>query len=333
MFKDHFRSSLFKLTAVYVAIIVMILLLSSSFIYSAFSNQLQHRYQNIHPVPSQIRAIIPEFEEPPKVEDVRRDLIYSLILVNGALLVLAGIMSYWLAKWSLEPLKVAYQKQKRFLGDASHELRTPLTILKTDIENDLSNPTISKNEKQNRTSNLEEIDRMSKLVSDLLIISRLDEDRPIYRKFEKIQLRTFLEGIIYRLQPLAKEHNVSLTLYKSENDLSIYSDTDLLSQAVINLIKNSIFYNKPGGKVEVKIHDFKGFTDIAITDTGVGVSKEDLDKIFDRFYRAEPSRSRKTGGSGLGLSIVKSSVEYLGGKINIESQLGKGTTVTLSFKR
>lgn len=326
-FKDRFRRSLIKLTFLYVAILALILFLSSSIIYSAFSSRLDRRFNAVRTE----RPELLQLPEPTNADDVRNDLIQSIILVNGVLLLSAGIASYWLAKWSLNPVKEAYEKQKRFLSDASHELRTPLTILHTDLENELADNSVQGVTRKRAESNLEEVERMSRLVSDLLTVSRQDEKIPVNKT--KVNLTALVLHVIEHLQPVAGEHEVLLKFIQPEHPVKIMADEDQLFRAVNNIVKNGIIYNRPRGKVEIKLIDKKKSAQITITDTGIGISKIDLNKIFERFYRTDESRSRQTGGSGLGLSIARSAIERLGGKIHVSSELNSGTAVNLEFPK
>lgn len=331
-FSSRFKFSLWKLTAMYVAILAVILFLSSSILYSAFSSQLGHRFGTVRPIPDEFIMII---TPPPSREDVEADLIKSLLVVNGFLLLTAGIASYWLAKLTLRPINDAYERQRKFLGDASHELRTPLAILRTDLENELANNSVKGLTRERAQSNLEEVERMSRLVSDLLMLSNSDENGLVMRKnFTMVNLSALIKTTADRLQSLAKEHSVSLNFtLAAGNPITIFSDEDLLLHAITNVVKNGILYNKPNGSVTITLAESGNFVIIDIADTGIGISSEDLSKIFDRFYRSDKSRSRQTGGSGLGLSIVRSSIEQVGGTVVINSELEKGTTVTLRLPR
>jgi signal transduction histidine kinase len=288
----------------------------------------------------------------PTVADIRADLIASLIFVNGILLLLASIASYWLARLTLKPIQIAYEKQRRFLGDASHELRTPLSILQIELENELhSEKNASAQNAKNREaieSKLEEVQRMSKLVGDLLTLSRLDDDTvPKHRKTTRVSISEFglqIQKITERLTSLAQTHTVSLS-YIDEitqtNSLNttlknryIAIDEELLSHALTNLIQNAIFYNKKNGTVEVKIKSHGKKVQIIVSDTGVGIQEHDLKHIFDRFYRADKSRTRsnvKHSGSGLGLSIAKTTLAHMNATLHLSSEVDKGTIATIEF--
>lgn len=322
-----FHRARVRLTYVYVAILAIILCLSSSILYSAFSKQLERRFERFRPRPA---FVLPEGVVPPSSAEVRADLIDSLIMVNGFLLLLAGLLSYYLAGITLEPIQIAYQRQRRFLSDASHELRTPLAILQTDLENELQDASLSAKGQEQRKSNLEEVERMSRLVSDLLLLSRFDEEGGTrHASTTNVDLNDILHTAVTRLEGVAKTHNVSLHFAPSETTLKIQTQSELLLHALTNILQNAIAYNVPEGTVKASLTTDENRARITITDTGIGIAKEDLAKIFERFYRTDKSRSRQTGGSGLGLSIVQGLLKRIGGSVDIHSTVHKGTVVTV----
>jgi signal transduction histidine kinase len=322
-----FHRARVRLTCVYVAILAIILCLSSSILYSAFSKQLERRFERFRPRPT---FILPEGIIPPSSAEVRADLIDSLIMVNGFLLLLAGLLSYHLAGMTLEPIQIAYQRQRRFLSDASHELRTPLAILQTDLENELQDTSLSTTEQEQRKSNLEEVERMGRLVSDLLLLSRFDEEGSTQQVSTTIvDLNDIVRTAVTRLEGVAKRHHVSLHYTVLSESLKIQTQSELLLHALTNILQNAIAYNVPDGTVAASLTVDENRARITITDTGIGIAKEDLAKIFERFYRTDKSRSRQTGGSGLGLSIVQSLLKRLGGSVDIQSTVHKGTVVTV----
>lgn len=327
--RGRFHAARLKLTAIYIVILAAILFVSSGVIYSAFANQLAQRFRRFEISPN---MIVTENFIPPRQQDVLNDLVFSLYIVNGLLLVIAAAASYWLAGLTLEPIQRAYDDQRRFLGDASHELRTPLAVLRIDIENRLDDSATGDDERRRLTSNLEEVDRMGRLVNDLLKLSRLDEERATERPpSSHVDLRNAVGSSVGRLQPLADERGVALDWTADDSGMVVLADEELLAQAIDNVIKNAIVYNKPQGAVVISAEKDGASAVVKVTDTGVGISEEDRPKVFDRFYRADGSRTRATGGSGLGLSIVSAAMDKLGGAVELESELGKGTTVTLKL--
>lgn len=376
-FKKNFNQSILKLSFLYGAILVTILFISGVITFNEFSGRIGKRF-NIPPTVtitlpngttiskgpidkgigrelngSQINRVQDRNAQMPTAADIRADLIASLIFVNGILLLLASIASYWLARLTLRPIQVAYEKQRRFLGDASHELRTPLSILQIELENELHTeknaPVRNAETREAIESKLEEVQRMSKLVGDLLTLSRLDDDTaPKLRKTTRVAIGEFsslINKITERLTSLAETHSVSLsfvdevtqTTSTSSNTFKnrhIIIDEELLSHALTNLIQNAIFYNKKDGTVEVKIKAHGKRIQIIVSDTGVGIHEHDLQHIFDRFYRADKSRTRsnvKHSGSGLGLSIAKTTLAHMNATLHLASEVDKGTIATIEF--
>lgn len=353
-FKKDFHQSLLKLSLLYGTILITILFISGLITFNEFSSKIGRRFRDVQPtITIQLpngdllvnRPSLPDKSDRnkpalPTAEEIREDLIASLIFVNGILLLLASIASYWLARRTLRPIQDSYERQRRFLGDASHELRTPLSILQIELENDLHGA----NEKQRDQilSKLDEVKRMSKLVGDLLTISRLDEGKQMKNTqrqvLGKLEFLKTVEDIASRLSPLAKSRDISILFNNNTSEKSNFSvsiDEDLFSQALTNLIKNAIFYNKKDGTVTIGVSNNAKKISIEIKDNGIGISKQDLEQIFDRFFRADKSRTRKNipdEGSGLGLSIAKSALLYMGGNLEIQSELHIGTTVQIELR-
>ena len=332
LLSGRFHRARVKLTLIYVAILVVILFVSSYTIYANFSGRLDHRYEGYRPAYNvQLFPDAPAFSVPSPA-DVQEDLVHTLVIVNGVLLAIAALASYWLAGITLQPIQESFDRQKRFLGDASHELRTPLTILQMDLENNLEDPKLKAEAKEQAKSHLEEVERMGKLVSDLLTLSRMDEEMEVKKtNMTMVDVNSILTQMVARFSSLAEHNKVSLNYEQIGDQNKLRTDPELFQQVVGNIIKNAISYNKAGGKVNIITKQTAVEAVIEITDTGIGISKADISRISERFYRAEKSRSRQTGGSGLGLSIVQSALDRLGGSMEIKSRLGEGTTVQLHF--
>jgi two-component system, OmpR family, sensor histidine kinase CiaH len=324
-FETRFLSTIWILTLKYTVVLAAILLISSGVLYSAFSSRLGARYAGYRPSV----IVLPQgivFRQPPSQEDVRKDFVQSLVVVNGMLLVLAGIVSYFLARTTLDPIKKSYEKQQKFLADASHELRTPLAILQLDMENELANTPNEQTE-----SHLEEVKRMSKIVADLLSLSRIDRAQ-ISPEFKTLEINGVVEQLIKKFESLASQEKVTL-VFEKHNEIKLKTSSEKLEAILSNLLKNAVVYNKPGGLVTVSISSEKNLVTIKVADTGVGIQEHELPKIFDRFYRTDKSRSRQSGGTGLGLSIVHSTVQELGGSITVKSKYGEGTEFTLKLPK
>jgi signal transduction histidine kinase len=308
--------------------------MSSGVLYSAFSARLEKRFHpRVEILEIQFRPI-ETANTFPSPDDVREDLVNLLLLVNGFLLLIAGALSYKLAEWTLAPLKKTFERERRFLGDASHELRTPISILKMDMENELMNSRLSDTQKKKVLSNLEEVNRMGGLVNDLLTVSRLaDDGAALTRVLRPLNVSELIRKTVSRLDLMAKEQNVTMSTSLPEADSTLKTDEALLDAAITNCVKNAITYNKPNGTVKITLIPGDSECTIMIADTGIGMTKPDSEKIFERFFRIDRSRSRKTGGSGLGLSIVKSAVKELGGRVTLTSEPNIGTTIAIVLPR
>ena len=175
-------------------------------------------------------------------------------------------------------------------------------------------------------SNLEEIDRMSRIVEDLLTLSRADTGE-LTTETEEVDLSCLARGVWEDLQLLAQEKGVRLS-FMDDGIAKVEGDPLRLRQLVLNLVENGVKYTPSGGEVELRVKEDRdsGVAKIEVSDTGVGITQEDVQHVFDRFFRVDKARSRKTGGTGLGLSICKWIAEAHKGQIEVQSELGKGST-------
>ncbi len=229
----------------------------------------------------------------------------------------------------LDRLQDAFDRERRFIADASHELRTPMTAIKGRIDVTL-NRVRSPIEYENTLQALQqEVDRVIRLSTDLLFLARLDRGRLSWQT-ETLDLGELLATIIEQLQPLAELRNILLSA-DIQSGLSIKGEIDYLIRLFLNLLDNAIKYTPPGGKVRVRVQGKEAQVWVAVSDTGVGIAPEHLPHLFDRFYRVETSRSRNTGGAGLGLAIAKEIARSHGGTLSVQSQIGVGTTFTVQL--
>lgn len=220
-----------------------------------------------------------------------------------------------------------------FVANVSHELRTPLTVIKSysDILADTPDA-----EPELRTRFLDtissETDRMARIISDLLTLSSLDENTNYKRPSEEIDIRSEIEGLVERLSLTAKKKEQEL-IYTPINEVpKIKGDRGGLERVLTNVISNALKYTPTGGKIQVFSRTMYNDIIIKVSDTGIGISKEQLPNIFDRFFRVDKARSRDKGGTGLGLAIAKQTIESVfHGKIMITSELNKGTDVTITI--
>ncbi len=225
------------------------------------------------------------------------------------------------------------QSRRDFVADVSHELRTPLTTIKSYAETLSSTPDAPPELMEKFLDVIgSEADRMARIISDLLTLSELDDKNSAYKLPEPIDLRVMIKFITERMQIDAKKKNQTL-LYHPINEVPIINgDRDGLERVIINIISNAVKYTPDGGEINVYTSCVYNDICIKVVDNGIGIPKENLPNIFDRFYRVDKARSRGTGGTGLGLAIAKQTVEgSFGGKIKISSEPGNGTEVSITL--
>ena len=220
--------------------------------------------------------------------------------------------------------------RKEFVANVSHELKTPLTSIRgyseTIMNGDLTYQEIIKFSKVIN----QEANRMSRLVSDLLQLSKIDYNRVNWNK-STLNTVDILKKVCEKVRYEAEQKSHKLELICTDKVPSIYADKDSIEQIVINILTNSIKYTPNGGLIRVYAGPIDDRVYIKVIDNGIGIPQKDLKRIFERFYRVDKARSRKMGGTGLGLSIVKEMVDGNNGTININSKLNEGTEVTMTF--
>lgn len=218
--------------------------------------------------------------------------------------------------------------RREFTANVSHELKTPLTSISGYAE--LIRDGIVKEEDVPRFAGKihDESMRMITLVGDIIKLSQLDE-KNIPVKFEKIDLYNCCQGVIMSLESLAAKRNITFELTGEHCEISA---AELIIEEIIhNICENAVKYNKENGKVSVSIRQCIDGVELSVTDTGIGIKKEDLPHIFERFYRADKSHSKEIGGTGLGLSIVKHGVQFHNACVSVDSTYGEGTTIRILF--
>lgn len=221
--------------------------------------------------------------------------------------------------------------RREFVANVSHELRTPLTNVKSYAETLLDMCDPEDEMKQNFYGVIiNEADRMTRIVKDLLILSRLDYAKMDW-KISRFSLDESLKNVVRAMEMDAKNHKHEMVLELPEPLPEMNGDKGRVEQVFVNIISNAIKYTPDGGKITVRAENHEGKVEISVSDTGIGIPKKDLDRIFDRFYRVDKARSRARGGTGLGLAITKEIVEHHGGSIKVESELNEGTKVTIIF--
>ena len=217
--------------------------------------------------------------------------------------------------------------RRNFVVNASHELKTPVTSIQTLAE--ALGVTVRRDPA--RTAVLigqlrEEAERMARLLHDLLDLRRLEERGPLERV--PVDLAELVRRVLADLIPRAEEVHVTVSLDAPDHAMVVGVPGDL-EVVVQNLVGNALQYNEVGGRIEVTVTSEGGMRVLTVADTGIGIPRQDLQRVFERFYRVDTARSRETGGTGLGLSIVRHAVERHGGSVRVDSLLGEGTTFTV----
>ncbi|WP_447979978.1 sensor histidine kinase [Candidatus Nitrospira bockiana] len=294
-----------------------------------------------------------------------RGLILLLVTVSTAFVAIAWIASDWLARKVLVPVKLlsttaeaitasalkaraildspygelhqltdafnamldrlqkVFEAQRRFVDHAAHEMQTPLTVLQGNLEVALQKARTAEDYRETLVGNLKQVERLVSLARSLLTLARFAGDRPPVQ-LVPLALEPLLREIVQDLAILAEEQQIRLSFH-SDSAPPIMGDAERLKQVVINLLDNALRYTDPGGSVTVRLSVLGHQVVVTVEDTGHGIESEHLPYLFDRFYRADRARARDSGGTGLGLPIVKEIVEAHGGRVEVASQPGKGT--------
>ena len=242
----------------------------------------------------------------------------SLILVGGA--------SWWLSALAMQPIYKSYKQIEQFTADAAHELRTPLAATQATVESALLMQQLEEKETQDILATVQrQTQRLTQLVADLLLLTRMDKKTAsIQRGY--LSLNDVVSDSVEEVGMLAVGAKVKLKSEIRVQPLQIIGDEDQIYRLISNLIINGIQYTADGGEVTVCLDRCDNYAMIEVQDTGIGIAPHEQKRIFDRFYRVSGDRSRSTGGSGLGLAIVQAIVNAHHGSIQVQSQLGKGSS-------
>lgn len=257
---------------------------------------------------------------------------FLLIIFIGQVIGMTAIVlaSYYLARRALVPIRAAWEKQQQFVADASHELRTPLAVIKSNAELLLRRPEHTIELETIRITNvIRETIRMSKLVSTMFTLARADADQ-IEIEAMPVILNDVITTVAEQFEPLTQMQGISLQVQCSEV-ITLVADRERLQQLFVILLDNAIKYTAQLGSIQVFCRKQNNMALIEVQDTGCGIRPEDLPHIFDRFFRGDKARPRMKGGAGLGLAIAQWIVEKHDGKIWVESEVGTGTQVYVSF--
>lgn len=257
-----------------------------------------------------------------------QQFLIGLLGLGGASAVLIGAGSWWLAGRSLRPAQQAWQQQVTFVANASHELRTPLAVMRASAEVVLRTLSVIDQDRRALLSDLiQECDHMSRLVGDLLLLSRLDGGQLAFER-RHIVVSELLTDLQRQAKPLADMQGVALTVRSA--DCYAWGDPSRLRQVILILLDNALQHTPAGGTIRLESDVRSGSVQIIVADNGSGIALEHLPHVFERFYRSERSRER-VDGAGLGLAIARALVEAHQGRITIDSQANVGTRVIVTL--
>lgn len=227
-----------------------------------------------------------------------------------------------------DKLQVSENKRRQFVSDASHELKTPLASIKLLTDSILQNPIDMETTQEFVADIGNEADRLTRMTEKLLSLTKMEA--PYEETCEIIYMAPTVNRVVRMLKPIADKDGISIHV-NAEGDCSVLITEDDLYQITFNLVENGIKYNRPDGELNIQLLREDDNAIMIISDTGIGIPENALEHIFQRFYRVDKARSRKSGGSGLGLSIVSNMVSRNSGTIHVASKLGEGTQIRISF--
>ena len=321
-------SATFRLTLWYLAIIMAISMLFSLLLYGMAARELELSYRRERVFYQLRQSLGPGFDN---VTYVSPDELYdralghlriNIVIINASILLLAGAASYLLARRTLRPIEAALLAQGRFAADASHELRTPLTAMKAEIEVALRGSHLDIDEARDLLkSNLEEIGKLEALSTGLLKLAQSDGHVP---PGVPVKLAAATKLAFARTRTEASVRGI--TLEDHSDEARVTATMESVVEVMVILLDNAIKYSPPGSLVTLSSSTHGQTVSFAVIDQGNGIAPADLPRVFDRFFRADDSRSKQAaGGYGLGLSIAKKQVESYGGAISVTSQTGQGS--------
>jgi len=316
-----FRSATVKLTAWYLVIIMAISLIFSFAIYQLNFREVNIRLENLQhgliaPTTKTNYSMTDDLQDQLRMDQSRQaavQMILALVYINAFIIIAGGFGSYFLARRTLEPIEKAHEAQSRFTSDASHELRTPLAAMKAELEVYLRDDKLSLDEaRELLESNLEEVDKLIQLSEMLLKMSRLD-----YDKLDKKQI-DIVELLPSVMKPYARsKKRFDITTRKQA---LVFGNEAAVMEVMNILVENALKYSPPRSRISIRVFEKRLMIGFEIKNTGKPISEDKLPHIFDRFYRADNSRTESgKNGYGLGLAIAKKITEIHHGYIQASS--------------
>jgi signal transduction histidine kinase len=264
-------------------------------------------------------------------DNYKRNLLVGLAFGTTLALVISGVAVLWLVRQALKPVEISIQKLTQFTGDASHELKSPIMAIKTNGAVALKySDGMRDTDREKITAMLDAANQMSRTIADLLSLAESEHELPD-RSLELLAMQDLFSELGEDLGDQAASKDIKIHYIVDPPNLFLKARRTDINLVLRNVIKNAIAYSNHNQTISVRGSRAGNRIQFEIRDTGIGISEEDLPKIFDRFWRSEKARSYRSGGNGLGLAIVKSIVDRYKGVTAVKSKLGEGTSVTIAF--
>lgn len=341
-----FTSARLKLTAWYLLIIMSVSIGFSVAVYRILGAELDRvermsQYRIERRLPDRVFIMRPDENGQTQVaqliafdhdliEETKRRLAFILIAIDTGILLTSAILGYVLAGRTLDPIRVMVDEQNRFVTDASHELRTPLTSLKSEIEVNLRDTSLSASEARKLLkSNLEEVEKLTSLSDNLLRLMRY-HGRQQQLPMERVTIADIASKSVATVSAMAKSKHIRIV--NDTGDESVTANPAMLSELFVIFLDNAVKYSPEHSTVTLGSRRKDGRVQVTVADTGIGIAPEDIPHLFDRFYRTDKARTKQdAGGYGLGLSIAKQIAQRHNASITVHSEPDHGTRFSISF--
>lgn len=326
--KNNFLKARIILTFYYTATVMLVLFFFSLSVYLIFEHNDTIVSNNVKNIVLNLEGENNLLSEQNYHHEEAEFLLETMFLINFIISIFVIVFSYWFSKKTLLPIEVSNQKQRKFISDVSHELRTPLSVMKAGSEVFVMRKHNQKEYEMFISNQLREINYLIEMSNNLLFLLKINQNSN--KNTIKFDLSLMLETESKNIIPYASTKNISIKIEITKN-IWFRGDKIEIKRVILNLLKNAIDYNKKHGSVSLSLFKKNKKIFLKISDTGIGIKKENQNLIFSRFYKVDSSRNSSEDGSGLGLSMVKDIVKKYNGNIKVESSLNKGTTFIIIF--